>query len=73
MKEDDFRLHLYVMLSRATDLNAVLMIRAPPVELLSQGPPENLARALRTFAARTASCRQQALDLAADLGLRHLI
>ena len=72
-REDDFWLHLYVMLSRATDLDNILLTRAPPVEFLLQGPPESLARTLRTFAARTNSCGLEARRLAAELGLQDLL
>ena len=72
-REDDFWLHLYVMLSRATDLDDILLTRAPPVEFLLKGPPESLARTLRTFAARTNSCGLQARRLAAELGLEYLL
>ena len=72
-REDDFWLHLYVMLSRATDLDDILLTRAPPVEFLLKGPPESLARTLRTFAARTNSCGLQARSLAAELGLEYLL
>ena len=72
-REDDFWLHLYVMLSRATDLNDILLTRAPPAEFLLKGPPESLARSLRTFAARTDNCRVEARKLAAELGLQHLL
>ena len=72
-REDDFWLHLYVMLSRATDLDDILLTRAPPVEFLLKGPPESLARTLRTFAARTNSCGLEARRLAAELGLQDLL
>ena len=72
-RDDDYWLHLYVMLSRATDLNDILIARAPPAEFLDHGPPDTLARSLRTFASRTASCRKRAEKLAAELGLAHLL
>ena len=56
-EEDDYRLHLYVMLSRATRLEDLLLVRAPPVEFLKGEPPKGLARQLRVFAARTDRCR----------------
>ena len=71
--DDDFWLHLYVMLSRATDLDDILLTRAPPVEFLLKGPPESLARTLRTFAARTNSCGLEARRLAAELGLESFL
>ena len=70
---DDYWLHLYVMLSRATRLEDLLLVRAPPVEFLASGPPENLARQLRVFAARTERCREAASQLATELGLRRFL
>ena len=66
----DYWLHLYVMLSRATRLEDLLLVRAPPVEFLASGPPEDLARQLHAFASRTERCRDTAARLAAELGLR---
>ena len=62
------RLHLYVMLSRATSANDLLVLRAPPMSFLTQGPPADLAARLRTFRARTQACRVAAERLARDLG-----
>ena len=62
------RLHLYVMLSRATCANDLLLVRAPPDSFLSRGPPADLAARLRTFSARTSSCRVAAERLARELG-----
>ena len=66
---DNFWLHLYVMLSRATTSDNLLVIRAPGLDFLSRGPPVDLARRLRTFAARTERCRKEAEELAHSLGL----
>ena len=67
--KDNWWLHLYVMLSRATSAKDILLARAPPVDFLTQGPPADLAAKLRTFAARTAACRHEAKRLACELGL----
>ena len=64
----DSRLHLYVMLSRATSAQDLLLIRAPPESFLTQGPPADLAARLRTFNARTQACRVAAERLARELG-----
>ena len=66
--QDSLWLHLYVMLSRATSSNDLLVLRAPPQEFLTRGPPEDLAARLRTFTARTAACRVTAEALARRLG-----
>ena len=64
-----FWLHLYVMLSRATSSENLLMLRDPGVDFLTTGPPPDLAARLRTFDARTKRCRVAAEQLARDLGL----
>ena len=66
---DNLWLHLYVMLSRATTAENLLVIRDPGVEFLSRGPPADLATRLCTFATRTMSCRIAAQQLASNLGL----
>ena len=66
---DGFWLHLYVMLSRATTSDNLLMIRDPGLDFLSRGPPADLAARLREFGARTERCRKAAVKLAQDLGL----
>ena len=66
---EDWWLDLYVMLSRATRLDDILLIRAPPVDFLLRGPPASLKHQLARFAQRTESCRVSAAALAAELGL----
>ena len=66
---DSLWLHLYVMLSRATCANDLLVIRAPPESFLTRGPPADLAARLRTFSARTEACRVISEKLARKLGL----
>ena len=70
---DDWWLDLYVMLSRATRLDDILLARAPPVEFLLQGPPKMLKQQLDTFASRTEDCRRRALELAAELGFEQFL
>ena len=72
-RDDDYWLHMYVMLSRATRLDDILLARAPDIEFLKQGPPESLVRALAMFAKRTDGCRKKAEKLAEELGLQHLL
>ena len=50
---DDWWLDLYVMLSRATRLEDLLLMRAPPASFLLRGPPASLRLQLDKFAART--------------------
>ena len=68
-EENDYWLHLYVMLSRATRLDDLLLVRAPPVEFLKNGPPKDLVRQLHVFATRTDACRETAARLATELGM----
>ena len=70
---DDYWLHLCVMLSRATTLEDLLLVRAPPVEFLKSGPPKDLARQLRVFATRTDLCREAAARLATELGMQRFL
>ena len=70
---DNHWLHLYVMLSRATTAENLLVIRDPGVEFLSRGPPADLATRLRTFETCTRRCRSDAQKLAANLGLAEFL
>ena len=49
MEDDAWWLHLYVMISRATKLDDLLLLRAPPESFLLRGPPEDLLRQLDVF------------------------
>ena len=71
--DDDWWLDLYVMLSRATHSEDLLLMRAPDVEFLLRGPPKTLKEALRKFAARTKACRKTAQALAAELGFQEFL
>ena len=70
---DNLWLHLYVMLSRATTAENLLVIRDPGMDFLSRGPPADLATRLRTFERRTRKCRLAATTLAKQLGLAHFL
>ena len=70
---DDWWLDLYVMLSRATKLEDLLLLRAPDLEFFAQGPPKTLRQQLRKFAKRTEACRKQAEQLAKELGLESFL
>ena len=60
-------LDLYVMISRATRLEDLLLIRAPPVDFLLRGPPKFLRRQVEAFSAGTELGRARAAALAAEL------
>ena len=69
MDDDNWWLHLYVMMSRAITLDDLLLMRAPGPEFLLRGPPQDLKRKLRIFANRVESGRVVAETLAHNLNL----
>ena len=71
--DDDWWLDLYVMLSRATRSEDLLLMRAPDVEFLLRGPPASLNKQLRKFLARTEACRKTAKALASKLGFEEFL
>ena len=73
MDDDRWWLHLYVMLSRATSLDDLLLLRAPEPEFLLRGPPKDLLKALQDFATRVEGCRETAKTLANNLGLHRFL
>ena len=66
--DDAWWLELYVMLSRATRLEDLLLMRAPDSDFLLHGPPPGLKNQLKKFARRTDENRRIAEALPADLG-----
>jgi len=68
-EDDDWWLDLYVMLSRATRLDDLLLLRGPDLEFFAKGPPKTLQKQLAKFARRTENCRQRAEHIARELGL----
>ena len=75
MDDETWWLHLYVMLSRATTLDdlLLLLLRAPAPEFLLRGPPKDLQTALKRFAERVERCRVDAETQAQDLGLQRFL
>ncbi len=67
MDDDTWWLHLYVLLSRATTLRDLLVIRAPPAAFLLRGPPAALRQRLEIFAQRCEDCHARAEEIAQDL------
>ena len=67
-EDDDWWLDLYVMLSRATRIQDLLLMRAPSSKFLLRGPPKGLKKQLLNFAKRTDECRKFAEDLMNELG-----
>ena len=72
-EDDDWWLDLYVMLSRATRLDDLLLLRAPELDFFAKGPPKTLRQQLAKFAKRTNACRLEAEELAKELGLDRLL
>ena len=68
LEEDDWWLHLYVMLSRATSLDNVLLLRAPEADFLLRGPPTDLRARLAVFGGRVKDTRAKAEKLAQSMG-----
>ena len=61
------------MLSRATRLEDLLVMRSPEAEFLSRGPPASLKSQLKKFAKRTEEHRRIAEALAKDLGFTEFL
>ena len=68
LEPDDWWLHLYVMLSRATSLDDLLLLRAPGADFLLRGPPADLRARLALFGKRVRDTRAQAEAIALSLG-----
>ena len=58
MDEDNWWLHLYVMLSRVTCLEHLLLMHPPPRELLERGPPATIRASMTDFASKALRCRE---------------
>ena len=72
-EDDDWWLDLYVMLSRATRLECLLLMRAPDLSFFAKGHPKTLRTQLDKFAARTNASRKKALQIAEELGLASFV
>ena len=71
--DDDWWLELYVLLSRATRAEDLLLMRAPHIEFFLAGPPKGLRKQLAQFATRTRTCRKAATELAEQLGFTEFL
>ena len=58
LDDDNWWLHLYVMFSRVTSLDDLLLLRPPPRELLERGPPTGIRERTAAFQAKAERCRQ---------------
>ena len=69
MKDEHWWLHLYVMFSRVTCMEDMLLLRPHPRTLLEAGPPAHVRRALERFEQQVASSTEAAVLLAAQYGI----
>ena len=69
MNDDNWWLNLYVMLSRATQMSDMLLLRPPPREILERGPPAHVKEQLQRFQERIADTKLRAEELAIELGI----
>ena len=67
--DDEWWLNLYVMFSRVTRMEDMLLLRPPPRELLERGPPVSVREALRRFDRVEAQTVAEALRKAQELGI----
>ncbi|CAE7839254.1 PIF7 [Symbiodinium sp. CCMP2592] len=68
LDEDNWWLHLYVMFSRVTCLEDMLLLRPPTREMLERGPPKAILERLRRLEERAAGCRTGAVKLRESFG-----
>ena len=69
MGDDTWWLNLYVMLSRATKMEHMLLIRPPSRELLERGPPAAVRSALEIFEMREQKSMAEAEVCAERFGI----
>ena len=67
--DDEWWLNLYVMFSRVTQMEDMLLLRPPPRHLLERGPPASVKRALRRFEDAEEATIADAIRLASDLNI----
>ena len=72
MTEDIYWLNFYVMLSRATSLSRLLIMRPPDRNFFARGPPPALQKALQTLAAKIEASRTPALERAQEFGFEYV-
>ena len=67
--DDQWWLHLYVMFSRATCMEDMLLLRPPPREFLERGPPASVREALEGLERKIAESTEAAATLCAAMGV----
>jgi hypothetical protein len=68
LHDDFWWFHLYVMFSRATRMQDMLLLRPPTKEFLERGPPGHIVRALAKFETKRLNTEREAIRQAAHLG-----
>jgi len=68
-KDAEWWLHLYVMFSRATCMEDMLLLRPPSREFLERGPPASVKAALEQFAEKIRRTSDAAVAFAAAIGM----
>ena len=67
--DDEWLLNLYVIFSRVTRMEDMLLLRPPPRQLLERGPPASVREALRRFERVEAEIVADALRKAKAFGI----
>ena len=67
--EEHWWLHLYVIFSRATCVEDMLLLRPPPREFLERGPPASVREALEGLERKIAESTEAAATLCAAMGV----
>ena len=68
MSDDNWWLNLYVMFSRATKMEDMLLLRPPEREFLERGPPQGVREQLRNFSRKIERTSREAERLANEFG-----
>ncbi len=68
-QDEEWWLHLYVLLSRATRMEDMLLLRPPPRALLEGGPPASVKQALDRLEQQIQESTEAAALLAASMGM----
>ena len=70
ISDDSWWFHLYVLFSRATRMEDMLLLRPPPRSLLERGPPAYVLKALRQFEETEARSTRDARVLCTEFGIQ---
>ena len=70
MSDDEWWLNLYVMFSRVTRMEDMLLLRPPPRKLLERGPPASVREALQRFETAEQATIADAIRLAERLNIQ---